>query len=77
MAALHCAVLWCRCLWLHCAVLSCAVDVHGYTVFYVGVYGCTMPCCLVGVYGLPHCSGDTYTLCNYVRKLVTMGAYLE
>lgn len=30
-----------------------------------------------GVYGLPHCSGDTYTLCNYVRKLVTMGAYLE
>jgi palmitoyl-protein thioesterase len=29
-----------------------------------------------GVFGLPHCSGDTYLICNYVRKLLTMGAYL-
>jgi len=35
------------------------------------------PSVCVGVYGLPHCSGDTYTICNYVRKLLTVGAYFE
>jgi len=34
-------------------------------------------CCTVGVYGFPHCSGDTYTICDYVRKMLTMGAYVE
>jgi len=38
---------------------------------------CPCVCCAIGVYGLPHCSGDTYTVCNYVRKLLTLGAYLE
>ncbi|XP_035668253.1 palmitoyl-protein thioesterase 1-like [Branchiostoma floridae] len=28
-----------------------------------------------GVYGFPHCPGDNSTLCDYVRKLLNLGAY--
>ena len=28
-----------------------------------------------GVYGFPHCPGDNYTICEYVRKLLNFGAY--
>lgn len=30
-----------------------------------------------GVYGLPHCSGESSSICNYIRKLLTYGAYYE
>jgi len=28
-----------------------------------------------GVYGLPHCPGANYSVCDYIRKLLNMGAY--
>ncbi|XP_074636472.1 palmitoyl-protein thioesterase 1-like [Acropora palmata] len=28
-----------------------------------------------GVYGFPHCPGENYTICNYIRKLLNLGAY--
>ncbi|ESP00518.1 hypothetical protein LOTGIDRAFT_186317 [Lottia gigantea] len=30
-----------------------------------------------GVYGFPRCPGDNSTLCDYVRKLLNIGAYYE
>lgn len=30
-----------------------------------------------GVYGLPHCPGQSSTLCDYVRKLLNVGAYIK
>jgi len=30
-----------------------------------------------GVFGLPHCPGIDYTLCEYVRQLLNYGAYLS
>ncbi|CAG5117433.1 unnamed protein product [Candidula unifasciata] len=30
-----------------------------------------------GVYGFPKCPGDNITLCNYVRKLLNLGAYVS
>ncbi|XP_031553367.1 palmitoyl-protein thioesterase 1-like [Actinia tenebrosa] len=30
-----------------------------------------------GVYGFPHCPGESVTLCNYVRKLLNLGAYIS
>jgi len=55
-----------------CQVLTCPNLEAGYKLnVHVHMYVCA------GVYGLPHCSGDTYTICNYVRKLLTVGAYLE
>ncbi len=30
---------------------------------------------LVGVYGFPKCPGVNYTICEYVRELLDMGAY--
>ncbi|KAK2574268.1 Palmitoyl-protein thioesterase 1, partial [Acropora cervicornis] len=27
------------------------------------------------VYGFPHCPGENYTICNYIRKLLNLGAY--
>jgi len=30
-----------------------------------------------GVYGLPHCPGINYTLCEYIRELLDLGAYLS
>ncbi|EDO39662.1 predicted protein [Nematostella vectensis] len=30
-----------------------------------------------GVYGFPHCPGDNSTLCNYVRELLNIGAYVS
>jgi len=30
-----------------------------------------------GVYGLPHCPGENVTLCNYMRKLLNLGAYIS
>lgn len=30
-----------------------------------------------GVYGLPHCPGNSSTLCDYVRKLLNIGAYIS
>jgi len=30
-----------------------------------------------GVYGLPHCPGNSSTICDYVRKLLNYGAYIS
>lgn len=30
-----------------------------------------------GVYGLPHCPGENSTICNYIRKLLNYGAYID
>lgn len=30
-----------------------------------------------GVNGLPHCPGENITLCNYMRKLLNLGAYIS
>ncbi|GFS13547.1 palmitoyl-protein thioesterase 1 [Elysia marginata] len=30
-----------------------------------------------GVYGFPHCPGENQTLCDYVRKLLNIGAYIS
>merc|ERR1712002_807896 len=30
-----------------------------------------------GVYGFPNCPGDNATMCDYVRKLLNLGAYIE
>lgn len=30
-----------------------------------------------GVYGLPRCFGDNNVLCDYVRKMLNLGAYLN
>lgn len=30
-----------------------------------------------GVYGLPRCFGDDSRICNYVRKMINLGAYLS
>jgi palmitoyl-protein thioesterase len=30
-----------------------------------------------GVYGLPHCRGVDYTLCEYIRELLDYGAYIS
>lgn len=30
-----------------------------------------------GVYGLPHCPGDSETLCNYMRDMLNLGVYTE
>ena len=32
---------------------------------------------ILGVFGLPHCPGETSTLCEEVRKLLNEGAYLR
>jgi len=28
-----------------------------------------------GVYGFPHCPGENSTICDYIRKLLNIGAY--
>lgn len=30
-----------------------------------------------GVYGFPHCPGSNITLCNWVRELLNLGAYVS
>jgi len=30
-----------------------------------------------GVYGLPHCPGNSSTICDYVRRLLNLGAYVS
>ena len=30
-----------------------------------------------GVYGLPRCFGDSNTICNFIRKMINYGAYVE
>jgi palmitoyl-protein thioesterase len=30
-----------------------------------------------GVYGLPHCRGVDYSLCEYIRELLDYGAYIS
>lgn len=30
-----------------------------------------------GVYGFPHCPGNNVTLCNWVRELLNLGAYVS
>jgi len=30
-----------------------------------------------GVYGLPHCPGNSSTICDYVRRLLNFGAYIS
>ena len=31
----------------------------------------------IGVYGFPRCPGESFVLCDYMRKLLNMGAYTE
>ena len=31
----------------------------------------------LGIYGLPRCPGTSVSLCNYIRKMINLGAYLD